>query len=243
VETGRISAHPGDIAELLNFYKVGADDHEVIMEAARLARQRGWWQEYGAALPDWSTILVDLEAAASVIRTYDIETIPALLQTEAYAAAALSASSDGRLERRVRLCLARQELLATDQPPHYRAVVNEAALHRRVGRPGVMREQLDHLLEAAARPHVTIQVLPLTAGAHAGFGCGSFVVLEFSEPTDPLVVYVDHLAGANYLEKEAETSLYMHTFEELCAAALDQHETAAFIAEVARTTQDRPAGT
>src|SRR6266540_2756091 len=82
VETGRIAVHPGDIDELLRFYRVEVHDHAAIMELARLARQRGWWHAYGDALPDWLTIMVDLETAATYLRTYQAEAVPELLQTE-----------------------------------------------------------------------------------------------------------------------------------------------------------------
>ena len=233
VETGRIAVHPGDIDELLRFYGVGAGDHETIMKLARLARQRGWWHEYGDALPDWLTIMVDLETAATHLRTYQAEVVPELLQTERYARAVLAADAGGlgtdTIDRKTALRLARQERLTADGPTQLAAVIGEGVLHRTVGGPGVMREQLDHLVRLSALPNVRLQVVPFGAGAHAGFGGGSFVVLDFAEPTDPTVVFVDHLTGALYLEREVEIQTYTRAFEQVSGVALDGDQSLALI--------------
>jgi transcriptional regulator with XRE-family HTH domain len=246
VETGRISVHPGDIDELLKFYEIDVSQRDAIMTVARLARQRGWWHVYGDALPDWLTILVDLEPAASVIRTYQAEVIPDLLQTESYAQAVLATNpaspTDDQIARQVELRLARQELLTAENPPRYWAVLSEAVLRRRVGGREIIRDQLDHLLKVCARSNVTIRVLPFEAGAHAALDGGSFVVLEFTEPTDPKVVYVDHLTGATYLDKDAETRRYMLAFEQLNAVALSAEQSVAQIAAVHREHDIRPQG-
>jgi hypothetical protein len=232
VETGRIAVHPGDIDELLRFYDVEAGDRAAIMELARLARQRGWWHQYGDALPDWLAIMVDLETAATSLRTYQAEVVPELLQTERYARAVLATDPGGlatdTIDRKTALRLARQELLTADRPTQLSAVVSEGVLHRAVGGRDVMREQLDHLARLAARPNVTLQVVPFGAGAHAGFG-GSFVVLDFAEPTDPTVVFVDHLTGALYLEREVDIRTYVSAFEQVTSVALDSDRSLALI--------------
>ena len=238
VETGRISVHPGDISELLEYYGVAGERYDDLMAMARRARQRGWWHEHGDALPDWMTVLVDLESDASAIQAHQVEVVPGLLQTRAYAHAVLAADPRARTEeeisRRVAFRLARQDLLITDEPPDYWVVLNEAVLHRQVGGPEVLVDQLGHLLEMAKQPNIAVQVLPLAAGVHVGFGAGSFVVLEFAEPTDPRVVYVDHLTGALYLEREAEVLQYAQAFEHLSALALDERDTASLLADLRR---------
>jgi hypothetical protein len=238
VETGRIAVHPGDIDELLRFYEVSGGHREAILELARLTRQRGWWHAYGDAIPDWLTILVDLETAATSLRTYHAEVVPELLQTERYARAVLAAGpdepDDDAVGRRATLRLARQELLIAEPPPSYEAVISEGALHRRVGGRDVMREQLDRLATLAALPNVSLRIVPFGAGAHAGVGAGSFVVLDFAEPTDSTVVCVDHLTGAAYLEREAEVETYRRALELLRGAALDQRHSLALIAELLR---------
>jgi len=234
VETGRIAVHPGDIDELLRFYGIEANDREAIMGLARLARQRGWWHEYGDALPDWLAIMVDLETEATCLRTYQAEAVPELLQTERYARAVLAADPAGlgadTIGRKTALRLARQELLTADRPTELAAVVSEGVLHRTVGGRHVMHEQLDHLARLAALPNVTLRVVPFGAGAHAGFGGGSFVVLDFAEPSDPTVVFVDHLTGALYLEREVEIQAYVRAFEQVTSVALDSGQSLALIA-------------
>ncbi|MEU5828963.1 DUF5753 domain-containing protein, partial [Micromonospora tulbaghiae] len=93
-------------------------------------------------------------------------------------------------------------------------------LHRLTGGPAVMAEQLDALVSVAGKPHVTLQVIPFTSGAHAGMP-GSFVVMDFPDPADPALVYVDSMAGDLFLEREADVRRYTSTFEHLRATALD----------------------
>jgi transcriptional regulator with XRE-family HTH domain len=238
LETGRVSFKDRDIADLLTFYGVTDEQQrDALRELARSANARGWWHDYSDILPSWFEAYVGLEEAATSIRAYEIQFVPGLLQTEDYARAVTMLGHLGapaeEIDRRVRLRMARQALLAEPRPVHLWAVLDEAVLRRPAGRPGVMRRQLQHLLEAADRPNVTIQVVPFRAGAHAAAG-GAFSILRFAERDLPDVVYLEQLTSALYLDKRETVDHYMAVMERLCLEAAPAASTASAINAVLR---------
>src|SRR6266581_3197448 len=166
---------------------------------------------------------------------YGVDLIPGLLQTEDYARAVIRAgnvnAANEDTERGVALRMDRQPLLTRDGAPELWAVIDEAALRRGVGGPGLMRLQLDHLLEVSSMPNVTIQVLPFAAGAHPAMG-NPFAILGFPERADPDVVYVHDLTSCLYVEDVEEVDRHNLIFNHLRATALSISDTAAFIATV-----------
>jgi transcriptional regulator with XRE-family HTH domain len=228
LENGQVGFKERDMVDLLTRYRV-SDPAEVaeFLTLAREANTPGWWQHYGDVLPQWFRTYVDLESAATLIRTYEGQFVPGLLQTDDYMRAVIHGAvleeSGEEVGRRVRLRMARQTLLTREQPPRLWAVVDEAALRRPVGGPGVMRGQLERLLEATKLPNVTLQVLPFDTGAHPAM-VGSFSVLRFPDQELPDVVYLEHLTSALYLNKPEEVDQYLHVMESICvrAAAPDQ---------------------
>jgi transcriptional regulator with XRE-family HTH domain len=238
LETGRVGFKDRDIADLLTFYGVTDEQQRnALRELARSASARGWWHDYSDVLPSWFEAYVGLEEAATSIRAYEIQFVPGLLQTEDYARAVTMLGHYGapaeEIDRRVRLRMARQALLAEPRPAHLWAVLDEAVLRRPAGRPGVMRRQVQHLLEAADRPNVTIQVVPFRAGAHAAAG-GPFSILRFAEHDLPDVVYLEQLTSALYLDKRETVDHYMAVMERLCLEAAPAASTASFISAVLR---------
>jgi transcriptional regulator with XRE-family HTH domain len=228
LENGQVGFKERDMVDLLTLYQV-TDPGEVaeFLALAREANAPGWWQHYGDVLPLWFRTYVDLESAASLIRTYEGQFVPGLLQTDGYMRAvvqgALLDDSGEEVGRRVRLRMARQTLLTGEQPPRLWAVVDEAALRRPVGGRDVMRGQLERLVDATKLPNVTLQVLPFDSGAHPAM-VGSFSVLRFPDQELPDVVYLEHLTSALYLNKPDEVDQYLHVMETICvrAAAPDQ---------------------
>jgi transcriptional regulator with XRE-family HTH domain len=238
LETGRVSFKDRDIADLLTFYGVTDEQQrDALRELARSANARGWWHDYSDVLPSWFEAYVGLEEAATSIRAYEIQFVPGLLQTEDYARAVTLLGHHGapaeEIDQRVRLRMARQALLAEPGPVHLWAVLDEAVLRRPAGRPGVMRRQLQHLLEAADRPNVTIQVVPFRAGAHAAAG-GAFSILRFAERDLPDVVYLEQLTSALYLDKRETVDHYTAVMERLCLEAAPAASTASAINAVLR---------
>jgi transcriptional regulator with XRE-family HTH domain len=234
VETGKVSATPRDVRDMLDLYGVPGEQRDALVQVARQAREKGWWQAYNDTLV---VPLVGLEAAADQIRSYEPMAIHGLLQTPAYARAVIRALRPDlpphRIERWVELRMTRQTFLHQDDPPEFLAVLEECAVRRPVAGRTAMREQLQHLVEAANLPTVTLQVLPLAVGEHAAMS-GAFVIYGFSGPDDPDVVYLEHTTSDLYLETPEQVERYASAFEALRATALSPDESAAFIATVAQ---------
>ena len=222
MELGRVGFKARDVADLLTLYGV-VDEAEraPILDLVGRANEPGWWHNDSDLLPGWFEVYMGLEGAASIIRTYELQFIPGLLQTEAYARALIPLGfpeiSEEELERRVQLRMRRQRrLLAGDL--RVWAVVDENALRRPIGGKSVMREQVEHLIELSGRRNVTIQVLPFNAGGHAAVS-GAFSILRFPEATLPDIVYLEQLTSALYLDKPADIDRYLQVMNRLALEA------------------------
>lgn len=231
-ETAKRSPSVGDVSALLDFYSVDNAEREPLINLARDARKRGWWHSYSDVLPEWYETYVGLEAEASSIHTYESEAIPGLLQTREYAYAitksTLFRAHDAEIGRRVDLRIQRQERVTGDTPLELWAVVGEAALRRPVGGDGVLRRQLEHMLKLGQLANVTLQVMPLDAGAHPA-QAGPFVILRYSNHIDPDVVYLETHVGGLYLEREIELTNYATMMDHLRAHAVDPEGSIDFI--------------
>ncbi|MBC6459053.1 helix-turn-helix domain-containing protein [Actinomadura sp. HBU206391] len=225
LELGRVGFKERDISDLLTLYGMtDGDERETCLLLARQANTPGWWSQYADVVPPWFEVYVGLEQAASRIRTYEVQFVPGLLQTEDYARAVTLLghpdASPQEIERRVAVRMIRRRILEASDPPHLWAVIDEAALRRPLGDRRVMRGQLKHLIELAATPGVAIQVMPLRYGGHAAAG-GPFSILRFNEPELPDVVYLEQLNSAVYLEKLEEVERYLAVMDMLVVAAED----------------------
>ena len=236
LENGQVGFKERDIVDLLRLYQV-TEPTEIaeFVALAREANSPGWWQHYGDVLPRWFRTYVDLESAARLIRTYEGQFVPGLLQTDDYMRAVVQGAhldeSSEELGRRVRLRMARQTLLTREHPPRLWAVVDEAALRRPVGGPEVMRGQLERLIEAAKLPNVTLQILPFDVGAHSAMQ-GSFSILRFPDRELPDVVYLEHLTNAVYLDKREEVERYLDVMEFLCVDSQPPARTVALLERI-----------
>ena len=219
MELGRVSFKERDVEDLLDLYGVDEEEAQALIALARQANSPGWWHKYSDVLPDWFQVYVGLEEAALLIRLYEVQFVPGLLQTADYARAVIrlglpSASAD-EVERRVGLRLARQEVLKKESGgPRLWAVGDEAALRRPIGGGEVMRAQLVRLIEAAREPNITLQVVPFRSGGHAA-EAGAFTVMRFPEVDLPDVVYLEHLTSALYLDKREDVEKYTEVMERL----------------------------
>jgi hypothetical protein len=188
-------------------------------------------------MPNWFQPYVGLEEAAALIRTYEVQFIPGLLQTEGYARAVIAVdrvtASAEEIDRRVSLRMDRQRLLTRPDAPTLWAIVDEAALRRPIGGAAVMRGQLEALMEATTLPNLTLQVAPFRVGGHAASG-GSFTILRFLGKDLPDVVYHEHLTSALYLDKREQVDHYAETMERLAAQADPPARTAQTLAELLR---------
>jgi Domain of unknown function (DUF5753)/Helix-turn-helix domain len=240
MERGRVGFKDRDVADLLTLYGITDEQTRArILSLARQASTPGWWSKYDDILPYWFEGYLGMEGAASVIRTFELQFVHGLFQTEAYARAVtmlgLEAASAEEIDRRVGMRLKRQDLLASAQPPQVWSVMDEAALRRPVGGREVMRAQLNHLAEIASLPRVTLQVVPFGRGGHAAAG-GSFTILRFAEQDLPDIVYIEQLTSALYLDGQKDVDRYMEVMTELGAQALTPARTARFLAEITRDT-------
>jgi transcriptional regulator with XRE-family HTH domain len=237
IENGQSRVNTGDVADLLGVYSVSDEPaREALIQLAREARRRGWWTRYTDVLG--SGTYIGLEAEASAIHTYEPQFVPGLFQTEDYARAVISGGQvrpdPEAVERRVAARMARQELLTRPEPPEIWAVLDESVIHRPVGGPAVMHDQLRHLIEVSTRPNgmVTIQILPLSTGAHPGMS-GSFVILSFQNPKDPPTIYLETATDGLYLEEPPDIERYTLRFNHLVARALGPNESRAMITGLA----------
>jgi hypothetical protein len=223
MELGRVGFKERDVADLLTLYGVTDDEERAAMlKLARDANSPGWWHRYGDVLPSWFQSYLGLEAAAALIRSYEVQFVPGLLQTREYARAVVLLGHRGaeaeEIERRVCLRMRRQELLRRPQPPQLWAVVDEAVLRRPIGGAAVMRGQLTALIEATSSPHVRLQIIPFDAGGHAAAG-GAFTILRFGDQDLPDIVYIEQLTSALYLDKREDLDYYAAAMERLCVEA------------------------
>ena len=229
LELGRTGFKQRDVSELLTLYGVGdAAERAVLLSLARQANTAGWWHSYGDVLPTWFESYLGLEQAAVIIRSYDVQFIPGLLQTPDYAAAVArlaDGASEADVHQLVTLRMRRQQVLHRDSPPHLWVVIDEAALRRPIGGRAVMLAQVDHLIRMSRRPHVTIQVMPFSAGGHAGVG-SQMIMLRFPEGLLPDLVYQEQLDSAIYLNKPADTVPYWNILNSVATEALPPEQSA-----------------
>ncbi len=236
LENGQVSFKDRDVVDLLARY--GVTDHaevEALLAMARDASTPGWWYQYGDLLPQWFRVFVDLESAATLIRTYQGQLVPGLLQTEDYLRAVIAGArlSDPPedAERRIALRMSRQTLLTRPDAPQLWAVVDEAALRRPVGGGQVLRAQLERLIEATELPNVRLQVLPFGAGAHPAM-VSAFSILRFADQELPDVVYLEQLTSALYLNKREDVDQYLHVMESICVRGAAPDETAEILGKI-----------
>ncbi|MGD0609585.1 MAG: helix-turn-helix transcriptional regulator [Streptosporangiaceae bacterium] len=237
METGHGAATPRDIRDLCNLYGVtdGAE-RDRMMNLAKEGKQQAWWQSYDLAYATYA----GLEADAVVISAFQSSVVHGLLQTADYARAghegAMPRLEPDQIEMQIEAKLTRQRILTRDSPSRFTAVLDEAALHRQVGGPGVMAVQLARILELSASPNVVVQVLPYEVGAHPAVE-SNFTILELPDPT-PGVVFVEGLIGSTYLERSEDLDRYYKIFDQLQKIALNPKDSVDLIAKLRRTYKE-----
>lgn len=234
IETAARGVSLADVRFLCDLYEVSARERDRLLSLTRESRRRSWWQQYG--LDDSVATYVGLEDAAVAIQQYETSLIPPLLQTEDYARAVTAGAgpwlSEDRVEELVAARMTRQALLAPGGTLELWAILDEAALRRLVGGARVMRDQLDQLAERSRSSRVTVQVIPLEAGAHPGMD-SAFAVLQLETVSD--VVYVEGLMGYFFLQNQGDVVRYRRAFEQLRAVALSPSDSRDRMRSVAAT--------
>lgn len=236
-EKGDTRPQPGVVAAMLDVYGVAGAEREALLEMARDARKRGWWHRYRQTLKPGFDSYIGLEAAASVIRTYEAQVVPGLLQTADYARALINSvalnANPAEVEEKVSVRMSRQKLLAsTAFQFQFIAILDEAVFRRPVGGAGTMREQIRHLIEMAGQPTVVIHVLPFAAGGHPGLD-GPFCLLSFPQQEDPDIVYLEQATSGLVPEDPEEVRQYTLIFGALLGKALPAVDSIDFMSALA----------
>jgi transcriptional regulator with XRE-family HTH domain len=238
IETGQVGATARDVRDIATVYGVQGQRLHNLMQLARETREKPWWGEYR----DMNLAFAAYEAEASAILMFEVVKLPGLLQTRDYARAIIRAVRTDlppdKIERRVEFRMRRQALLEGPQPLALWAVIDEAVLHREVGGRETMRGQLEYLIDRAELPHVTIQVLPFSAGEHPGMD-GPFYLIRFPEKTDRDMVYFEHAGMEHWLDGDDVVALHGSLFDHLRAAALKPDDSLKLLVE---RLQDLEAG-
>jgi transcriptional regulator with XRE-family HTH domain len=234
IETGVRPASLRDVRDLCNIYGVDDSLRDRLMTLAREAKQQGWWNRYEDLAIE---SLIGLEIEAAQISSYESCVIPWMFQTREYARAVirgiLPRIADHILDERVAARITRQELITRESPPHFWSLVDESALRRRVGSNDIMHDQLKRMVDLAAIPNMTLQVVPFSLGAHPGLD-NTFELLEFQSAQSP-VVYIDNMAGALYVERAADIDRFKEALMHLRAGALDPETSISLIERVRET--------
>lgn len=236
MELGRVSFKVRDVEDLLSLYRLDDEaERAPLLAMANAANLPGWWHSYGDVLADWFQPYLGLEEAASVVRTYEVQFVPGLLQTADYARAVVARGNVGapaaQIDSRVRVRMARQRLLTRANPPQLWAVLDEAALRRPIGGAEVMRAQLQALIDVSRLDNVTVQVTLFRSGGHAAEG-GAFTILRFPEHDLPDVVYLEHVTSAIYLDRRSDVDTYLETMDRLCIESEPPEDTAGILAKM-----------
>jgi len=245
IETAKTRPHNRTLITLLDLYGVDAEQRGQLLTLSKESVAQGWLRPYHQDLREEYTAYISFETEAASVRNYESLFIPGLLQTEDYARAAIRGGlpmvGQQEVDDRVQARLERQLVLVKHHPLKLWAIVDEAVLSRIVGGAAVMHAQLERLLALAKEPHVTLQLIPFGAGAHAGM-FGAFVVMDFPDPMDTDLVYIESMAGDLFLESDAEVGHYNGIFDTLRAIALSPDDTALWIAELASELEEQKGG-
>nr|WP_202892613.1 helix-turn-helix transcriptional regulator [Kribbella shirazensis] len=245
LELGRVSFKVRDVDDLLTFYKLEDEsERERLLTMAQQANDPGWWQRYDDLTPIWFHDYLGLEMAADLIRTFELQFVPGLLQTPEYARAIIQlgrqdvALPRAEVDRLVSLRMSRQEVLTRQRPARLWAIIDESVLKRPIGSPAVLRAQLEYLIEASRRHNVTLQIIPFEKGGYTATG-GAFTLLRFNDADLPDIVYIEHLTSAVYLDKREELDTYVVTMDAVTITAAQPRETESIIRRAIERLDDR----
>jgi transcriptional regulator with XRE-family HTH domain len=237
IETGKAPTRTAYLTAMLDMYDVAESvQRQGLLNMAREGHRKGWWAAWEDVLPTGFDVYVGLEAEAASVRAYESLVVHGLLQTQPYARTLMTTvrrrQTADQIERLVDLRMQRQAVLSRPDPLDLWLILDEAVLHRPIGSPELMRQQLMHLADACQWPNVTLQVLPFASGAH---GClnGPFAIISFPERSDADVVYTESVAGQAYVEREGDVRFRAEAFDLLRAAALSPSDSAERIKELA----------
>jgi transcriptional regulator with XRE-family HTH domain len=227
IETGKVPVKPGIIWALAHLYDVDPESTDALVALAAGTREEGWWEDYVGAMPDWVGLYAGLEAASTALFDYQPELIHGLLQTEDYARAVTRSNadlSDDVVEQRVAFRMERQRAVFNrSSPGRVISVTTAGVLGLVVGSPDVMEAQIAHLVALSRGGDVAVRVLTARNGLHSAMR-GPFTIMDFDDPDDPSLVYVETLVGSRYLEKPEQVAEFRRAFQLIEAQAVPLEE-------------------
>ncbi|MFJ2031174.1 helix-turn-helix domain-containing protein [Streptosporangium sp. NPDC087985] len=237
-ETATRRVQPKDLQALLDLYALPEDRRQDLVDLAKNARFKGWWDAYGDTFPTELATYIALEAEAAAIRGFSAQIVPGMLQTDEYARSVIRSglmdlAPRGETERRVEARKTRQRLLRREVGPlDYSVIMSEAALRNRIGSSEDMRAQCRHLMDLAQLPNVTVQIIPFTSGAHPAMA-GTFSILSFPARYDEDVVYIETMTSNLWVEDENDVHRYTLVLDHLRTIAYGIDESLSFLATMA----------
>jgi hypothetical protein len=228
------------VADLLTLYGVTDEaERATLLVLAEEANSPAWWQHFNDVVPTWTRAYLGAEQAASLVRCFEVQRVPHLLQTPDYARASLRLAHSGadgaELDRRVKLRMTRQRILRRRPAAQLWAVIDEAALRRPVGGISTMRAQLRHLIEICRLPQVTVQVMPFLAGGHAA-EAGPVTILRLPGGRLPDMVYLEQRVTALYPDRPHEIERYWDVMNRLVVEAESPDETPTILHRILQET-------
>jgi transcriptional regulator with XRE-family HTH domain len=238
IEAGSSGMNANDLVRLLRLYAVTDPERvNALLALARAARERSWWNAYRDVAPKSLLQLIEYESAARVIRQFETMFVPGILQIEDYARAVIQnyygeRPASDRVHALAELRVWREGLFDGENPPSFQFVVDEAAVRRLVGGAPVMRRQLRRLIEVADKPNITVEVIPFSAGLHPGMK-GPFEIIEFADPAESDLVYLESFRGDIFSSDPEETLRYREAFEEMGRSSLQPRDSLARLAAIA----------
>ena len=234
IETGAVKIGVQDLKAILELYQTDNATRETMLGLVRQAKTRGWWYEFSDVVPPRSAHFYGLEDGASTIRQHCTSLVPGLLQTEAYARALIGSigddTPDAVVDRRVELRLRRQQLLRRADPPELDVLLDEAVLHREIGGPGVMAEQLRHVQKWAGSGRVAVRIVEFAAPAHPADG-SSFTIFGFADETVRPVVFREQLDSNSFVDEPQQVATYQSALAAAKGAASDRERSNQLITE------------
>jgi transcriptional regulator with XRE-family HTH domain len=234
IETGQVGVHPRDVSGLLDQYKIYGAHRDNLLKLTREARQQVWWHSYSDVLPPGLDVWIRLETEAEAIRTFEVQLVPGLLQTSDYARTVLRAyypsESSEQIERRVKLRIARQELVIEQNDTPIWAVLDESVLRRHIIPEDLMQSQYRRLLELSEKNNIRIQILPFDAGVYTI--PGGFTMMQL--PYDPDVVVIEYRGGTLLIEQPEEVVFHAQVFDLLRVNAKGAEESLSDISHLAK---------
>lgn len=233
IETGHRMLSVDVVAALLGLYRVPERERDQILDQVRKSAERGWWESQGLGLPELWKALIDFESRATRIQNYEALVVPGLLQTDEYTGAIIKginkAMTESELTNLVASRRARQAVLRR-RDLQFLAVIDEGALRRPIPERGLMRRQLRHLVDSGERSNITIRVVPLQVGPHAGLQ-GPFAAMDFAE--EPSLVYVENHYLGMFLDQPEDIAAYRIALGNILNVALEPEESMGLISVAA----------